>query len=133
MPVNEVSYFQVVCDCCEEVCDFGDYSAMATRDDAIDAMDGAGWVVVNGEYLCDDCWMWPSDADDYDEDEYMGPDDPIRRHDYCGGPSVLVLSCRAVHPETRQPCVEKGPHEVHCADQEYGPDWRMTPQGVLAA
>lgn len=79
MSFKEVQMWTVVCDCCGEEADYGDYSAWADQGCALETAEG--FAVVGDEHLCGACWCWPEDLPDYPGDEaWEGSDDEVRRH-----------------------------------------------------
>ena len=67
MSAHEVTYYQVQCDCCGQICDeYGDFSALSLPEYARDERP-EGWVDIGDEDFCEDCWKW-SDDEEVDEE-----------------------------------------------------------------
>ena len=87
MSVHEVTYYQIKCDCCGEICDdYGDFAAWSDPGQASDQLpDDWRMVRVEGsnvaEDICPDCWCWPEDHPDHlGDDSWTGSDDEVRKH-----------------------------------------------------
>lgn len=79
MSVQSALYYWVVCDCCGQRADYGDYSAWAEESTALEYGE-ASFERVGDEDLCAECWCWPEDLPGYEEATWKGSDDPVRRH-----------------------------------------------------
>jgi len=80
MPIIELTYYKLACDCCGEEADYGDYSAWSDPGDAVTQADPY-FQQVGDDHLCDACWCWPEDLPDYPgDDAWTGTDDPVRKH-----------------------------------------------------
>ena len=87
MSAHEVTYYQVQCDCCGQICDeYGDFSALSlpgyARDERPD-----GWAGIGDEDFCEDCWKWSDDEDEEVRAHETHPKEPImtERIDHAGG------------------------------------------------
>lgn len=63
VPIKEVTFYQVACDTCGEVADYGDYAAWAQPEGATESL-GDDWTQVDDKFFCDNCR--PPDEDDAD-------------------------------------------------------------------
>lgn len=64
MSLQSKPYYWVVCDCCGEKADYGDYSAWSDEGQAIEFMDDADFKRIDDEDLCPLCWSWTYDDSD---------------------------------------------------------------------
>lgn len=67
MTVRSEPYFWAVCDGCGDRAEYGDWSAMATADQAVECLEG--WVTVDGKdgemHYCFGCTVWSDEEDCY--------------------------------------------------------------------
>lgn len=79
MAFKEVQMWTLVCDCCGERAEHGEFAAWADQSIALETAEG--FVQVGDKHLCDSCWCWPEDLPDYPgDDAWEGGDDEVRAH-----------------------------------------------------
>ena len=129
MAVTLVTTWVVRCDCCDRQHENNHNTIFATMQDAIDGCierdpGEAGWKEVDGLLLCEDCWVDEQDMPGYEGEGHNTDYIPFRRHEFHGGPAIRWNAhCQHAHPKTGAACIVEGPHQIHSASIEYGPDW----------
>lgn len=61
MPVQEVTFYRVVCDNCGQKADYGEYAAWQQPEGAVESL-GEDWTQIDDRFYCDNCR--PLDEDD---------------------------------------------------------------------